>query len=81
MVTFASFPTSRTDGVYGYDRPRHPDSVDDEDEYMHDDFQDEDFASGSKLTCPGEALTSSHAFMRYAQKVCVHMSITNLMLL
>ncbi|THG99516.1 hypothetical protein EW026_g2842 [Hermanssonia centrifuga] len=30
------------------------------------DFEDDDFeASGSKLTYPGETITSSHAFMRY----------------
>ena len=29
-----------------------------------DDDDGEDFDSGTKLTCPGEAITSSHAYMR-----------------
>ena len=66
MVTFASFPTPRTDSAHGYDRPRYSNTGEDDDNDMNEEFQDEDFASGSKLTCPGETITSSHAFMRYA---------------
>jgi len=38
------------------------------DVYEDDDDDDdgEDFDSGTKLTCPGESITSSHAYMRCA---------------
>ena len=68
MIAFASFPPP-PDDVHARDGVRHRREavVDDDDEYdMELDFDDDDFASGSKLTCPGETLTSSHAFMRYA---------------
>lgn len=29
-----------------------------------DDDDEEEFDSGTKLTCPGEPITSSHAYMR-----------------
>jgi exosome complex component RRP4 len=56
MITFASFPAS-SDNTF--DRTRHHPDLD----ILMDD--DDDFeAGGSKLTCPGEGLTSSSAFMR-----------------
>lgn len=65
MITFASF-AAPPDDLYGHGhRVAHPiDPADDRD--MDIDFDDEEFVSGSKLTVPGETLTSSHAFMRYA---------------
>lgn len=64
MITFASF-AAPPDDLYGHGTAttHHPDVDDDAD--MDLDFDDEEFASGSKLTGPGETLTSSHAFMRY----------------
>ena len=41
---------------------------DDDDEDMDVDVDDEDFASGRKLTCPGEPITSASAFMRYVRR-------------
>lgn len=33
------------------------------------DFDDDDFEAGvSKVTCPGESITSAQAFMRYLRK-------------
>ncbi|KIP04213.1 hypothetical protein PHLGIDRAFT_31465 [Phlebiopsis gigantea 11061_1 CR5-6] len=63
MITFASF-AAPPDDLYGHGhRVAHPiDPADDRD--MDIDFDDEEFVSGSKLTVPGETLTSSHAFMR-----------------
>ncbi|KAF7790344.1 hypothetical protein EIP86_001299 [Pleurotus ostreatoroseus] len=62
MFTFASFPISKNEDTYNYDRSKHPEV--EEEDYMNLDFDEEDFASGSKLTYPGEAITSAHAFMR-----------------
>ena len=63
MITFASFAPP-PDDLYGHGAitTHHPEVEDEAD--MDIDFDDEEFASGSKLTCPGETLTSSHAFMR-----------------
>ena len=62
MVTFASFAPP-LDESYGHGGARYaPDDRDDMD--MEIDFDDDDF-TGNRLTCPGEPLTSSHAFMRY----------------
>ena len=63
MVTFASF-VPPLDESYGHGGARYvPDDGDD----MDMDLDDDDFAAGSRLTCPGEPLTSSHAFMRYVR--------------
>ena len=66
MFTFASFPVSHNADSYAYDKPRHPDIEEDGEDYMNLDFEEEDLASGSKLTYPGESITSAQAFMRYA---------------
>lgn len=64
MVTFVSFPAAYGDDAYKNNGPKHPEYTDDDDE-MAFDFEDDDFTSGSKLTCPGEPIASSHAFMRF----------------
>ncbi|TFY72443.1 hypothetical protein EVG20_g552 [Dentipellis fragilis] len=61
MITFTSFPVApdpylaRNDDAADY----LPDS-----DYMDVDLEEESDAGSSKLTCPGESITSSHAFMR-----------------
>lgn len=61
MITFTSFPnapdpfSARDDHAADY----LPDP-----EYMDVDSDDEHNAGSSKLTCPGETITSSHAYMR-----------------
>ncbi|KAF7325949.1 hypothetical protein MKEN_00445800 [Mycena kentingensis (nom. inval.)] len=52
MISFASFPPPRTDYA-------HHDS---DDEAM--DIDEEDFAGSSRITLPGETITSSQAYMR-----------------
>ncbi|KAJ3536252.1 hypothetical protein NM688_g6864 [Phlebia brevispora] len=64
MFSFASFPVSRNEGAYEYGSTRHPEVEEEDEDYMDLDFEEEDLASGSKLTYPGESITSSHAFMR-----------------
>ena len=63
MITFTSFPPPRDS--YGYA----PAKFVPDDDAMDVDFDDEeeDFDSGSKLTCPGEPITSSQAYMRSVQ--------------
>lgn len=63
MIAFTSFPTQPVDysGDYGSVR-HHPDVVDDVSMDLDDDDAFE--AGGSKLTCPGESLTSSLEYMR-----------------
>ena len=59
MITIVSFqaPSDNRTGSYGV-APRDPD-ID-----LLMDVDDDFEADGSKLTCPGEGLTSSSAFMR-----------------
>jgi hypothetical protein len=58
MISFTSFPVQ---AERGSEYARH--FPDDED---HMDLDDGDFeAGGSKITWPGETITSSQAFMRY----------------
>ena len=52
MITFTSFPAAQS----GFGRPR------DDGEYSMDIGDDGGVAS--KITCPGEAITSSQAYMR-----------------
>jgi len=64
MISFTSFPLPPTDDPYHGSRLHHPDLV--EDMLMDlDDGQELLEPSGSKLTYPGESLTSSQAYMRY----------------
>ena len=69
MFTFASFPVALDDSEAKYATTRHFDDFDDDDEDMDVDVAGEDFASGRKLTCPGESITSASAFMRYVECV------------
>lgn len=65
MFTFTSFPSQASQLDYGATR-HHPDIADELD--MDVDIDDEETGAvgfKSKLTSPGEALTSSQAFMRY----------------
>ena len=60
MIAFTSFPAQFSQSSYDQTR-HHPDAEDDLMEL--DTF--EDFATqGTKLTCPGESLTSAQAYMR-----------------
>ncbi|TFK28642.1 exosome complex exonuclease rrp4 [Coprinopsis marcescibilis] len=58
MISFTSFPTQPEDAYRTVRRYN-----DDEDDAMMD-LDDENGPSSSKLTCPGETLTSSHDYMR-----------------
>ncbi|KAJ3571036.1 hypothetical protein NP233_g4018 [Leucocoprinus birnbaumii] len=60
MISFASFPT--VSDYSGYNKPHHPHGESD-DAYMDLDA-DYDQTDGSRLTCPGEMLTSSQDYMR-----------------
>ncbi|EKM82008.1 hypothetical protein AGABI1DRAFT_112186, partial [Agaricus bisporus var. burnettii JB137-S8] len=60
MITFAPFPAAPHVG--GYNQPHHPYNLS-EDVEMDLDLDELD-GDGSNLTCPGESLTSSQAFMR-----------------
>jgi len=67
MITFTSFPKPKDSFSYA---PRKFSTAgeNDMDIDLYDDDDDdddgEDFDSGTKLTCPGESITSSHAYMR-----------------
>ncbi|PPQ69502.1 hypothetical protein CVT26_002848 [Gymnopilus dilepis] len=60
MISFASFPSKSHEITYEEAR-HHPNVKDDLMEF--DDYEDFE-SSGSRLTCPGETLTSSQAYMR-----------------
>ena len=64
MITFTSFP--RPKDSFSYAPAKF--STDDQDvmdiDAYEDDDDGEDFDSGTKLTCPGESITSSQAYMR-----------------
>ncbi|KDQ50706.1 hypothetical protein JAAARDRAFT_141473 [Jaapia argillacea MUCL 33604] len=60
MITFTSFPAQLDD--YDYGATRHPPEV--EDDIRMDMDEDDLDTAGSRLTCPGDYITSSQAFMR-----------------
>lgn len=60
MISFSSFPISNDYG--GINGPHRLYDISDEAEMEIDDDYFE--TSGSKLTCPGQSLTSSQAYMR-----------------
>lgn len=61
MIAFTSFPVSSDELSTGYSTTRHhPDVEADISMDLDDDFE----AGGSKVTYPGESLTSAQAFMR-----------------
>lgn len=62
MVDFTSFPSSSGRLHTAGSANLHPDMTDDA--YMNVDLDDDFEMNPSKLTCPGEPLTSSQAFMR-----------------
>lgn len=66
MITFSSFPS--TSEAYGsYTNTRHHPEVEDD---VGMDLDEDDFEENvQRLTVPGESITSSHAFMRYANTV------------
>jgi len=64
MITFTSFPKPKDPFSYA---PKNFPTTDENDmdiDFYEDDDEGEDFDSGTKLTCPGESITSSHAYMR-----------------
>ncbi|PPQ71891.1 hypothetical protein CVT24_006865 [Panaeolus cyanescens] len=65
MITFTPFPVNTSDNAYDAPR-RHPDLYDEDEDMQIDDVDEPSSTHGSKLTCPGETLTSSQAFMRYS---------------
>ena len=65
MIAFTSFPKPKDSFSYASAKFLTEDENNmDTDVYEDDDG--EDFDSGTKLTCPGEPITSSHAYMRCA---------------
>lgn len=59
MISFSSFPTENEHD--GYNHPHHPHDPGDDVE-MDENYLE---SNESKLTCPGESLTSSQMYMRY----------------
>ena len=66
MISFASFPSKSHEITYEEAR-HHPNVKDDLMEF--EDYEDFE-SSGSRLTCPGESLTSSQAYMRFGPLQC-----------
>jgi hypothetical protein len=65
MISFTSFPKPKDS--FSYAPPKFSTAGENDmdiDVYEEDDDDGEDFDSGTKLTCPGEPITSSHAYMR-----------------
>lgn len=63
MISFTSFPAPFEDTDYTQTR-HHPDV---ENDFMELELDGYDFDSpGTRLTCPGESLTSSQAYMRWS---------------
>ncbi len=63
MISFASFP-STSEASASYANTRHHPEVEDD---VGMDLDEDDFEENvQRLTVPGEPITSSHAFMRYA---------------
>jgi exosome complex component RRP4 len=60
MITFTSFPVPSDYNTPGYGTARHRPDVEEALMDLDDDFE----VGGSKLTCPGEYLTSAQGFMR-----------------
>ena len=64
MISFTSFPKPKDSFSYAPPKFSTADENDMDVDLYEDDDDGEDFDSGTKLTCPGEPITSSHAFMR-----------------
>lgn len=63
MITFTSFPKPKD--PFAYAPSKFPtEGGSDMDVDFYEDGDGEDFDSGTKLTFPGEPITSSHAYMR-----------------
>jgi len=78
MITFTSFPKPKDSFSYAPQKFSTTDENEmDIDVYEDDDDDDgEDFDSGTKLTCPVESITSSHAYMRCVP-LCTLWSLTS----
>jgi len=63
MITFTSFPKPKDSFSYAPQKFSYENDMDVD--VYEDDDDGEDFDSGTKLTCPGESITSSHAYMRW----------------
>ena len=63
MITFTSFPKPKDSFSYAPQKYSAA-GENDMDVDLYEDDDEEDFDSGTKLTCPGEPITSSHAYMR-----------------
>ena len=64
MITFTSFPKPKDSFSYAPQKFSTGGENDMDIDLYEDDDEGEDFDSGTKLTCPGEPITSSHAYMR-----------------
>lgn len=71
MISFTSFPLQPND-TYNGSRQHHPEVA--EDTLMDIDDDQELEAGGSKLTYPGESLTSSQAYMRWVEIISFPLS-------
>jgi hypothetical protein len=59
MITFTSFPKPKDSFSYAPPKFSTVDENDMDTDVYEDDDDGEDFDSGTKLTCPGESITSS----------------------
>ena len=75
MITFTSFSKPKDSFSYAPPKFSTTDEYDMEIDMYEDDDDGEDFDSGTKLTCPGESITSSHAYMR-SVPLCTLWSLT-----
>ena len=64
MIISTSFPNPKDSFSYTPQKFSATDENDMDIDVYEDDDDGEDFDSGTKLTCPGESITSSHAYMR-----------------
>jgi hypothetical protein len=63
MISFSSFPVHESGNLSSYQK-HYRDQDGDEDVEMDFDDLEDDLGGGSKLTSPGEAITSAQDFMR-----------------
>ena len=63
MITFTSFPKPKDSFSYAPPKFSTTEANDMDVDVYEDEDDGEDFDSGTKLTCPGESITSSPAYM------------------